>query len=189
MLERFEFTDIVGGFSKEEVAAGGSIIIEDRDDFPLPVVLSRQQQQVENAVIDLLNSIHNPDPTDQMRRNLMVREALANQMIHGNAGNAILQSDVHLIVERHRNEAGLQILSCVLLLDDHSPRFDLDKVPNPADEENLERTTGRGLMFIREVGKATMVQIPLENNGKTIVYHWTERTESTKDTDESVDPK
>ncbi len=180
MIQRFEFTETVGGFTEAETAAEGSIIIEERNNFPLPVILSRQQQQVENAVIDLLNSIHEPDPSDQMRRDLMIREALANQMIHGNAGNATLKSDVHLIVEQHRNEAGLQILSCVLLLDDHSPRFDLDKVPNPSDEENLERTTGRGLMFIREVGKATMVQIPRENNGKTIVYHWTERTEPEK---------
>ncbi len=180
MIQRFEFTDIVGGFTEEEAAREGSIFIEDRDNFPLPVVLSRQQQQVENALIDLLNSIHSPNQTDQMRRDLMIREALANQMIHGNAGNAILQSDVHLIVEQHREVAGHQLLSCVLLLDDHSPRFDLSKVPNPSDDENLERTTGRGLMFIREVGKATMVQIPRENNGKTIVYHWTERTEPKK---------
>lgn len=177
MIQRFELTDTVGGFSREEAAQEGFITIEERDNFELPVVLSRQQQQVENAVIGLLNSIHNPDPMDQMRRDLMIREALANQMIHGNSGNATLKSDVHLIVEQHRTETGIQMLSCVLLLDDHSPRFDLNKVPNPSDDENLERTTGRGLMFIREVGKATMVQIPRENNGKTIVYSWAERTE------------
>ncbi len=180
MIQRYELTETVGGFSQDEALSKGVILIEERDNFPLPVVLSEQQHNVENAVIALLNSIHTPDPMDQMRRDLMIREALANQMIHGNRGNAVLKSDIHLIVEQQRGDAGIALLSCVLLLDDHSPRFDLNEVPNPADDENLEKTTGRGLMFIREVGRATMVQIPRENNGKTIVYSWTEHTETSE---------
>lgn len=116
----------------------------------------------------------------------MIREAVANQIIHGNNGNATLQSDIHLIIDRECNETGIALLSCVLLIHDHSPPFDPSQVPDPAAEENREKTTGRGLMFIQEVGRTKMFQFPLENFDKTIVYSWNEHTAvpATDDSDE-----
>lgn len=175
MLQRFEFTGTVGGFSQQEIDAGGFLTVKERDDLQLPKVLSEQCTEVSNAVNALLDSLHTTDESQKSKRGVMVREAFVNQMLHGNHANALLKSDFHLIIEQQRGQTGAA-LHCLLLLDDHSPRFNLEDVPDPTLLENLEKETGRGLMLIRDMAKATVGQIPREDNGKTMIYSWTEPT-------------
>ncbi len=175
MLQRFEFTATVGGFSQSEIDAGGFLTMKERNNLQLAKVLSNQCTDIANAVNALLDSLHRPEEAQQSRRGIMVREAFTNQMLHGNRADAKLKSDVHLVIEKQRDQSG-GALHCLLLLDDHSPRFNLEDVPDPTDIENLEKETGRGLMLIRDMAKATVAQIPREEHEKTMVYSWTEKT-------------
>jgi hypothetical protein len=174
MLYRFTLQSSVGGFELEEVSLMEHVVIEDRGNLRVPLPFREQIQHVRRACIAFLDSLHHPITQHQFGRNMMMEESFANLEIHGNQGNATLLSGIRLTVDQCR-DALEGYLSCVLQLDDHSPCFDTGKVPDPSDEPNLERPTGRGLLLIREIGHATILQTP-RPGGKTMIYSWKENS-------------
>jgi serine/threonine-protein kinase RsbW len=72
---------------------------------------------------------------------LAVREALANAIKHGNEQNPSKQVHVDLEVE------GEEV---VIRVEDEGAGFDPAQVPDPLAQENLRKTNGRGILFMKK---------------------------------------
>jgi serine/threonine-protein kinase RsbW len=71
---------------------------------------------------------------------MAVREAMVNAVVHGNRYN--FNKKVHLNVAKQPN--GLQVR-----ITDEGAGFDQSHVPDPLQEENLLRQSGRGLLLMQ----------------------------------------
>jgi len=71
---------------------------------------------------------------------LAIRESVANAVKHGNKFDEEKNVDVTLA----RIEDGLEIT-----VRDYGPGFDIDEIPDPTNPENLLKTHGRGILFMR----------------------------------------
>lgn len=71
---------------------------------------------------------------------LAVREAMINAVAHGNKYDAAKQ--VRLILESRADSLRITII-------DQGDGFDLNRVPDPTQGENLLRGSGRGLLLIQ----------------------------------------
>ena len=80
------------------------------------------------------------DGDEALNVGLAVREAVINAMVHGNHQNPDLDVDVTISVSGGDLEARVR---------DYGNGFDPDRTADPTDEENLLRTSGRGLLLIR----------------------------------------
>jgi serine/threonine-protein kinase RsbW len=71
---------------------------------------------------------------------MAVREAVTNAVLHGN-----LQDETKTVeVTFSTSSEGIEIS-----VRDRGPGFDLQEVPDPTNEQNLLKTSGRGIFFIR----------------------------------------
>jgi serine/threonine-protein kinase RsbW len=80
------------------------------------------------------------DPDEALNVGLAVREAVINAIVHGNGQDPDLTVDVNLT-------AGSDGLTVTVR--DQGPGFDPDSAPDPTDDPNLLRTSGRGLLLMR----------------------------------------
>ncbi|HEU0118909.1 MAG TPA: ATP-binding protein [Bryobacteraceae bacterium] len=71
---------------------------------------------------------------------LAVREAMVNAIAHGNKYDA--SKFVRLVLETRPD-------SLRIIISDQGEGFDLNHVPDPTQEENLLRGSGRGLLLIQ----------------------------------------
>ncbi|HLW68617.1 MAG TPA: response regulator [Gemmataceae bacterium] len=101
----------------------------------------------------------------RIRIGVALEEALLNGLIHGNLEvsselrTAAVDSFERQIAQRRRlspyQERRLQVFAklskaeAVFTVRDEGPGFDLAKLPDPTDPENLERPSGRGILLIR----------------------------------------
>lgn len=138
--------------------------------------------------LDLLNIV----PDEKLTRiSTALTEALINAMDHGNLelDSQLLDGDDPDAYRRLRkqrlNEAPysnrrllvhsrLNRLEAVFTIADEGPGFDVSKIPDPTNPENLMRAHGRGLLLIRtfipevrfnEIGNEVTLRIPKEANG------------------------
>ncbi len=88
------------------------------------------------------------DEDAQHYTSIAVRECMVNAVAHGNRYNG--RKKVRLQVWRTEESITVQI-------DDEGDGFDHDEVPNPLEEENLMRHSGRGLLMIRAFMDETTV--------------------------------
>ncbi len=105
------------------------------------------------------------DPTGATRAGIALEEALLNAVYHGNLG---LSSDLKLSGDgafereaaRRRREhpyrgrrvrvsAELDADAATFVVEDDGPGFDVTALPDPTDPANLDRPSGRGLLFMR----------------------------------------
>jgi serine/threonine-protein kinase RsbW len=77
---------------------------------------------------------------DLMKIGLAVRESMVNAVVHGNRYNA--HKKVRLSVSRNGTKLTVQIA-------DQGEGFDVEKLPDPLADDNLLRTSGRGIFLIR----------------------------------------
>jgi serine/threonine-protein kinase RsbW len=71
---------------------------------------------------------------------LAIRESVANAVKHGNKFDESKTVEVKLFSER--GGFGISVR-------DHGPGFDIDGIPDPTNPENLLKTNGRGILFMR----------------------------------------
>jgi len=71
---------------------------------------------------------------------MAVRESMVNAVVHGNRYNA--RKKVRLSVTKDPDRL-------TIVIADEGDGFDPDKVPDPLEEGNLLRQSGRGLLLIR----------------------------------------
>jgi serine/threonine-protein kinase RsbW len=89
---------------------------------------------------------------------LAVREAVTNAIKHGNEQNPDKQVHVDLLLEGEE---------LVIRIEDEGRGFDPSSVPDPLAPENILRTNGRGLLFMRKY--MDDIQYSLRPEGGTVV--------------------
>ena len=71
---------------------------------------------------------------------MSLREGVNNAIIHGNGRDATKYVEVEFLKYEDRLEVGIK---------DQGPGFDVDLLPDPLSEENILKTSGRGVFLIR----------------------------------------
>lgn len=79
------------------------------------------------------------DDDSQFAIKLALEESLINAIKHGNKLDQTKQVHVEWKITPQFAE---------IIIEDEGPGFDRDTVPNPTEEDNLEKLTGRGLLLI-----------------------------------------
>ena len=77
---------------------------------------------------------------DLMKIGMAVRESMVNAVVHGNRYSSLKK--VRFSVARAGERFTVRIA-------DEGDGFDLENIPNPLAEENLMRSSGRGIFLIR----------------------------------------
>jgi serine/threonine-protein kinase RsbW len=95
------------------------------------------------------------DADSQFAIKLALEEALINAIKHGNK----LDKRKNVRVEWQISPAAAEIT-----IEDEGPGFDRKKVPNPTDETNLEKLTGRGILLI----ESYMSDVQWSNGGRRV---------------------
>lgn len=98
-------------------------------------------EQVE-AAADQLARDAGLDEDQRFHIAMAVREATINAVLHGN------ERDPSRPIEVSLENTGKNL---VITVADHGHGFDPDKIPDPLAEENLLRTSGRGIFLIRSL--------------------------------------
>ncbi len=98
-------------------------------------------EQVE-AAVDQLARDAGLDEDQRFHITMAVREAAINAVLHGNERDPARPIEVSL------ENTGKNL---VITVADHGRGFDPDKIPDPLAEENLLRTSGRGIFLIRSL--------------------------------------
>lgn len=80
------------------------------------------------------------DDDDQHRVGIAVRECMVNAVAHGNRYNARKKVRLHVSWNNTKLEIDIE---------DEGAGFEVGDVPDPRDEANLMRHSGRGLLMIR----------------------------------------
>lgn len=70
---------------------------------------------------------------------MALMEAITNAIKHGNQKDQSKKVGIHYVINGERFDCRIS---------DEGDGFDRDEVPDPTDPENLERTSGRGLLLI-----------------------------------------
>jgi len=110
----------------------------DRRDFVLPSV-PESREVVERAVMEALERRGCGEEVLFAVR-LALEEAVVNAIRHGNKLDPEKKIFVSYLVEDAR---------LTVSVEDEGPGFDLDSVPDPTAEENLEADHGRGILLMR----------------------------------------
>jgi serine/threonine-protein kinase RsbW len=100
------------------------------------------------------------DEEEQYRLGMSVREAVINAYLYGN--NASRENRIFLVFE-------LQPSMLVIHVRDQGPGFRLEDVPDPLAEENLLKTSGRGLFLIRSFMDELNVARPQSGGAEVIM--------------------
>ena len=90
---------------------------------------------------------------------LSLEEALANAMMHGNAGDDSKRIHLSCRVDHQR---------IAMTIQDEGPGYDPETVPDPTAEENLTIASGRGLALIKAF--MTHVEIPQPGNRLELIF-------------------
>ncbi len=114
----------------------------------------REAKRPESRILkDLEQNGYDPDTVFAIK--LALEEALTNAVKHGNGNDASKQ----IVVRYHISPARV-----LIMVRDEGPGFDLQAVPDPTADENLERPNGRGIMLMH----AYMTSIHFNERGNEV---------------------
>lgn len=94
---------------------------------------------VQEEILSLLEKYGYSD-RDLFGVKLALEEAIVNAIKHGNQFDP--DKTVHILCEVTTEQVSI-------VIEDQGPGFDPSDVPDPTDEENLDKPSGRGLMLMR----------------------------------------
>lgn len=100
------------------------------------------------------------DEDNRYRIGMAVREAMINAVEYGNQHSRGKKVFLQLELEPDK---------LVIHVRDQGPGFQLDDVPNPLDEENLLRTSGRGIFLIRSFMDEFDLRRPPEGGAELVM--------------------
>ncbi len=86
---------------------------------------------------------------------LSLEEALVNAIKHGNGMDPEKLVKVHCSIDENE---------CLIVIEDEGEGFDPSDVPDPTDDDNLEKPSGRGLMLMR----AFMTRVEYNDRGNRV---------------------
>lgn len=105
-------------------------------------------------VIDEINS-QAIDPGEIIDIKLCFEEAFINAAKHGNCFNSELKVNVEVVLDEK---------SVGIFIRDEGEGFDFENCPDPTKQENLEKTSGRGIFLIKHF----MDESHYDNNTKCL---------------------
>lgn len=113
-----------------------------KQEGPFDVSIPSDAGEIRRVQDDIENQLRANDFEDKevFGIRLALEEALANALKHGNQMDRGKKIHVRYDVRPDRFD---------IAITDEGPGFDVDDVPDPLDEENLERPCGRGLFLMR----------------------------------------
>lgn len=98
-----------------------------------------QGREVQERIIGVLESLGFPE-RDLFGVRLALEEALVNAIKHGNRMDP--KKQVHVNCQVHEDRV------CIVI-EDEGTGFDVNDVPDPTSDENLDKPGGRGIMLMR----------------------------------------
>ncbi len=108
------------------------------EEFVIPSDLHRAKE-IERAILrEVRGSGYTED--DAFAIKLALEEALTNAIKHGNDNDLAKTITVRSAVDARQ---------AVIIVTDQGPGFDPEGVPDPTDDENIQRPCGRGIMLMR----------------------------------------
>lgn len=110
--------------------------------------------QVEK-LIDAQAQMLNIDDEVYGKYMLSVVECVNNAIVHGNKMDKNKKVTMHYHISNTKIE---------VTVSDEGDGFDPDSLPDPTEEENLERDCGRGIFLMRHLSD----ELEFANNGRTI---------------------
>ncbi len=112
-------------------------------------------QEVQERIIATLEGLNYP-PRDVFGVRLALEEALVNAIKHGNR----MDPQKTVLVGCQIGEELVRIE-----IEDQGAGFKLDEVPDPTDDDNLERPCGRGIMLMRNF----MCRVDYNDKGNCVI--------------------
>ena len=100
------------------------------------------------------------DEDDQHKIGISVRECMVNAVVHGNCYNA--RKKVWLAVSRAPGRLELRIA-------DEGEHFDMSQLPDPLADENLLKSSGRGIFLMRSFMDEFDVQSASEGGAEIVM--------------------
>jgi len=85
---------------------------------------------------------YKPDEHRLFEIKLCVEEALRNAMVHGNGSDASKSVKVSYSIDND---------TVIIEVEDEGVGFDHEKLPDPTKEENIMKTSGRGVYLIKKI--------------------------------------
>jgi serine/threonine-protein kinase RsbW len=123
--------------------------------------LASTRPEIDGAVSEILEACiaNGYEEAATFAIRLSLEEAMANAMMHGNAGDE--SKRIQLACRIGPEQISLEI-------QDEGPGYDPDTVPDPTAEENLTIASGRGLALIKAF--MTRVEIPRPGNQLKLIF-------------------
>ena len=112
-------------------------------------------QSVQERIIQILEAL-SYDERDVFGVRLAIEEALVNAIKHGNQMDP--SKTVRITCQVAADKVRIEI-------EDQGPGFQIEDVPDPTADENLERPCGRGIMLMR----AFMSSIAYNESGNCVI--------------------
>lgn len=138
----------------------------DRSEFEIAIPSETSHgYEVQERILALLESSGFSD-RDLFGIKLSLEEALVNAIKHGNG-----MDPEKLVKVQFQIEGGL----ATIIIEDEGEGFDPEDVPDPTDDDNLEKPSGRGLMLMRAF--MTCIEYNDRGNRVTLVKQRTVESE------------
>ena len=96
-------------------------------------------QQVQDRIITAME-LRGYGPRELFGMRLALEEGIVNAIKHGNGLDPGKSVQIECRVDEER---------VIVVIEDEGPGFDPSDVPDPTEEDNLEKPSGRGLMLMR----------------------------------------
>ena len=112
----------------------------------------KEISKFENLLVEI-NSEFGMDMEKFINFQIAASEAIVNAIVHGNKQNPLKKVFVEVITDEHKLEMRIK---------DEGEGFDVSKLPDPTDESNLYKESGRGIFIIRSL----VDEFYIESNGK-----------------------
>jgi serine/threonine-protein kinase RsbW len=129
--------------------------VHDQFDVVIPSTIEAGQALLER-IVGTVESLETFSPRDAFGIRLALDEAIVNAIKHGNAFHPDKTVNVKCLIEDHLVR---------IEIEDQGPGFCLQDVPDPTEEENLERPCGRGIMLM----KSFMSKIEYNSTGNKVL--------------------
>lgn len=131
-------------------------------DVTIPSDTSRGHE-VQERILNQLENVGFPD-RDLFGIKLALEEGIVNAIKHGNG----MDPSKNVFVKCEYDGQMVRVI-----IEDEGPGFDPTDVPDPTDDDNLEKPSGRGLMLMR----AFMTRIEYNDRGNRVILEKTRTIE------------
>lgn len=112
-----------------------------------------------DAYIQKITGLTGLDPSKEHNIMLVLTEAVANAILHGNKENPDKSVEVKALITSNLLK---------IVVQDQGSGFDPEKVPDPRKEENLLKSSGRGVWIMKEFAD----ELIYSDDGRRVELHF-----------------